>query len=164
MGTKRALVSGAEPRGRRAGMEARGRRRELADGGGSPRGGDCGRGLEWRWGGRGLGVVAGVWGAGRGKGRGGIWCGCWHGVAGSWWAVAEPVAVAGNWWRWRGAGGGGGELADDSEWAGIGIFDATHEDTARIMADDPAVHAGVLSYEVHPVRGFPGDGLPPPAD
>jgi hypothetical protein len=27
------------------------------------------------------------------------------------------------------------------------------------MDGDPAVQAGVLSYEVHPVRGFPGDGL-----
>jgi hypothetical protein len=54
-------------------------------------------------------------------------------------------------------------VADDSGWAGIGIFDATPEDTARIMDDDPAVRAGVLSYEVHPVLGFPGDGLLPQA-
>jgi hypothetical protein len=52
-------------------------------------------------------------------------------------------------------------VADDSDLAGIGIFDATPEETARIMADDPAVQAGVLSCEVHPVRGFPGDALPP---
>lgn len=51
-------------------------------------------------------------------------------------------------------------VADDSEWAGIGIFDATPEDTAAIMDGDPSVQAGVLSYEVHPVRGFPGDSLP----
>jgi hypothetical protein len=51
-------------------------------------------------------------------------------------------------------------VADDSEWAGIGIFDATLEETARIMDGDPAVQAGVLSYEVLPVRGFPGDNLP----
>jgi hypothetical protein len=50
-------------------------------------------------------------------------------------------------------------VADDSEWAGIGIFDASAEETVRIMDDDPAVKAGVLSYEVHPVRGFPGDSL-----
>ncbi|MBV9449711.1 MAG: hypothetical protein JO345_27840 [Streptosporangiaceae bacterium] len=55
-------------------------------------------------------------------------------------------------------------VADDSGWAGIGIFDATPEDTARIMDGDPAIQAGVLSYEVHPVRGFPGDRLPPQAD
>jgi hypothetical protein len=52
-------------------------------------------------------------------------------------------------------------VADDSEWAGIGIFDATLEETARIMDGDPAVQAGVLSYEIYPVRGFPGDSLPP---
>ena len=52
-------------------------------------------------------------------------------------------------------------IDDDTEWAGIGIFDATAEETARIMDGDPAVQAGVLSYQVHPVRGFPGDSLPP---
>lgn len=51
-------------------------------------------------------------------------------------------------------------VADDSEWAGIGIFDASAEETTRIMQDDPAVKAGVLSYEVHPVFSFPGDSLP----
>ena len=52
-------------------------------------------------------------------------------------------------------------IADDSEWAGIGIFDAPLDETARILDGDPAIQAGVLSYEVHPVRGFPGDSLPP---
>jgi hypothetical protein len=28
------------------------------------------------------------------------------------------------------------------------------------MDEDPAVKAGLLTYEVHPVRGFPGDSLP----
>jgi hypothetical protein len=51
-------------------------------------------------------------------------------------------------------------VADDSDLAGLGIFNATLEETARIMDGDPAVQADVLSYEVHPVRGFPGDGLP----
>jgi hypothetical protein len=31
------------------------------------------------------------------------------------------------------------------------------------MDGDPAIQAGVLSYEVHPVRGFPGDALAPGA-
>jgi hypothetical protein len=52
-------------------------------------------------------------------------------------------------------------VADDSEWVGIGIFDADLDQTTKIMAGDPAVEAGVLSYEVHPVFGFPGDALPP---
>lgn len=55
-------------------------------------------------------------------------------------------------------------VADESGLAGIGIFDATPEETASIMDGDPAVQADVLSYEVHPVRGFPGDSLPLPAD
>jgi hypothetical protein len=54
-------------------------------------------------------------------------------------------------------------VTDGSEWAGIGIFDATPEETARIMDEDPGVRAGVFTYEVHPVRGFPGDSLPSPA-
>jgi hypothetical protein len=52
-------------------------------------------------------------------------------------------------------------IADDSDWAGIGIFDAPPGEAARIMDGDPAIQAGVLSYQVHPVRGFPGDSLPP---
>jgi hypothetical protein len=55
-------------------------------------------------------------------------------------------------------------IADGSPWAGIGIFDAPPEETAQILDGDPAVRAGVLSYEVHPVRGFPGDSLPPAID
>ena len=53
-------------------------------------------------------------------------------------------------------------VADDSGWAGIGIFDAPAEEVARLMDDDPAVRDGVLIYEIHPVSGFPGDGLPEP--
>lgn len=55
-------------------------------------------------------------------------------------------------------------VPDDSDLAGVGIFDATPEQAARIMDGDPAVQAGVLSYEVHPVLGFPGDGLPAAPD
>jgi hypothetical protein len=51
-------------------------------------------------------------------------------------------------------------VRDGSRWSGIGIFDASPEDTARIMDDDPGVRAGIFSYEVHPVRSFPGDVLP----
>ena len=50
-------------------------------------------------------------------------------------------------------------VADDSDLAGANIFDASAEETARLMDEDPAVQAGVLSYEVHPVRSFPGDCL-----
>jgi hypothetical protein len=49
---------------------------------------------------------------------------------------------------------------DDSDWAGVGIFDATPEEVDRIMRDDPGVVAGVFTYELHPVRGFPASSLP----
>jgi hypothetical protein len=51
-------------------------------------------------------------------------------------------------------------IVDDSEWSGVGIFNATADEVVRIMDDDPGVKAGVFTYEVHPVRSFPGDGLP----
>lgn len=49
---------------------------------------------------------------------------------------------------------------DDTDWAGVAIFDASPEEVARIMADDPGVQAGVFTYELHPVCGFPGSALP----
>jgi len=51
-------------------------------------------------------------------------------------------------------------VVDDSGWSGIGIFDVPLDEAVRIMDGDPAVQAGVLSYEVHLVRSFPGDSLP----
>jgi len=49
---------------------------------------------------------------------------------------------------------------DDSEWAGVAIFDASPEEVDRIMAGDPGIQAGVFTYESHPVCGFPGSVLP----
>ena len=51
-------------------------------------------------------------------------------------------------------------IRDDTEWCGVGIFDASQEEAARILDGDPAVIAGVLAYEVHPGRSFIGDTLP----
>lgn len=51
-------------------------------------------------------------------------------------------------------------IPNDPVMAGIGIFNATEEETKKIMAGDPAVVAGVLSYEVYATRSFPGDMLP----
>lgn len=51
-------------------------------------------------------------------------------------------------------------VADGSTIAGIGVFAATAEDADRIYAQDPAVRAGILNYEVHPTRTFPGSTLP----
>lgn len=51
-------------------------------------------------------------------------------------------------------------VTDGSDTAGIGIFSAPPDEVCEIMEGDPAVEAGVLEYELHPVRGFPGDSLP----
>jgi len=47
-----------------------------------------------------------------------------------------------------------------SELAGLGIFDATPDETRTIMDADPAVKAGIFTYEMYPVRSFPGDRFP----
>ncbi|MEE4023593.1 hypothetical protein V1Y59_10940 [Gordonia sp. PKS22-38] len=49
---------------------------------------------------------------------------------------------------------------DDSDICGIGIFDRDVDTTVDLMNSDPGVAAGVFEFEVHPARGFPGDGLP----
>ncbi len=49
---------------------------------------------------------------------------------------------------------------DESGIRGLGIFDADLEETGRILDGDPGVEAGVFTYEMHPVRSFPGDRLP----
>ncbi len=54
-------------------------------------------------------------------------------------------------------------VSDGSDVAGVGIFNASVEDTRKIMDEDPAVKAGILTCEVHPCRGFPGSSLPPAA-
>jgi hypothetical protein len=50
--------------------------------------------------------------------------------------------------------------ADESDFAGVGIFDASPEEVDRIMREDPGIKGGVFTYELHPVRGFPGSSLP----
>jgi len=51
-------------------------------------------------------------------------------------------------------------IADGSNVAGVGIFNANIEEVKKLMDEDPAVQAGVLIYEVHACRSFPGDSLP----
>ena len=51
-------------------------------------------------------------------------------------------------------------IIDDSEYAGIAVFNRTVEEARKIMDDDPAVKAGVLTYGVYSGKGFPGDALP----
>jgi hypothetical protein len=43
--------------------------------------------------------------------------------------------------------------------SGLGIFNASAEETRNIMDGDPAVQAGIFVYEIHPCRSFPGDSL-----
>lgn len=50
-------------------------------------------------------------------------------------------------------------VADGSDVAGIGVFDATPEECAAIYSADPAVAASILTYEIHPTRTFPESSL-----
>src|SRR5438034_6080910 len=51
-------------------------------------------------------------------------------------------------------------ISDGSNVAGVGIFNADVEEVTKIMGEDPAVKAGVLIYEIHPCRSFPGSCIP----
>ena len=50
-------------------------------------------------------------------------------------------------------------VTDGGDIKGIGIFNATVEETNRIMNEDPGVKAAVFIHETHLCRGFPGDAL-----
>ena len=50
-------------------------------------------------------------------------------------------------------------VLDDSDIYGVEVLDVTVDDAVALMDDDPAVAAGVLAYEVHPCRGFPGGSV-----
>ncbi|HTV71428.1 MAG TPA: hypothetical protein VMF90_23100 [Rhizobiaceae bacterium] len=43
---------------------------------------------------------------------------------------------------------------------GLAIFTVPPEEAIEILKDDPCVKARMMSYEVHPCHGFPGDTLP----
>ena len=51
-------------------------------------------------------------------------------------------------------------VAQQSEIVGIGIFNADADTVHECMKEDPAIKEGVFTYEVLPVRSFPGDSLP----
>ncbi len=51
-------------------------------------------------------------------------------------------------------------IRDDSDVSGIGIFTASPEETSKIYDEDPAVKAGIFTFEVHSGRSFPGGSLP----
>lgn len=50
-------------------------------------------------------------------------------------------------------------IRDESDVAGIGIFVTSVDETRRLYEEDPAVKAGILTFEVHASRSFPGDAL-----
>ena len=51
-------------------------------------------------------------------------------------------------------------VSDGSDFSGIGVFNASIDEARQLMDEDPAIMAGVLVYEVHTCRSFPGDALP----
>lgn len=44
--------------------------------------------------------------------------------------------------------------------SGVAVFNASPEQVQDIMDGDPAVAAGIFTYEVHSAKSFPGDALP----
>ena len=51
-------------------------------------------------------------------------------------------------------------ISDGGDVRGISIFNASVDEVKKLMDEDPAVVAGVLTYELLACRGFPGDRLP----
>ena len=51
-------------------------------------------------------------------------------------------------------------VSNGRDLAGIGIFNVSTDEAKKIMDDDPAVKAEILTYQVYPCRSFPGDSLP----
>jgi hypothetical protein len=51
-------------------------------------------------------------------------------------------------------------IRDGSGVSGLGIFNVSLDEVKKIMDDDPAVKAGIFTYELHACRSFPGDSLP----
>jgi len=49
--------------------------------------------------------------------------------------------------------------ASDDTISGISIFNTNVNEARAIMADDPAVRAGIYTVEVHTCRSWPGDAL-----
>jgi hypothetical protein len=50
--------------------------------------------------------------------------------------------------------------ADETDFSGIGILTVPVDRATEILEQDPAIKRGVLTVELHPIRGFPGAGLP----
>ena len=50
-------------------------------------------------------------------------------------------------------------VSDASDVRGVGIFNVSVEEVAKLMEEDPGVREGVFVYEIHVCRSFSGDGL-----
>jgi len=50
--------------------------------------------------------------------------------------------------------------ADETDFAGVGILTVPVARATEILGEDPAIKRGVLTVELHQIRGFPGAGLP----
>jgi hypothetical protein len=50
-------------------------------------------------------------------------------------------------------------VSDKSDVTGICIFSTGLRRAKNLMNGDPAVRAGIFSYEAHLIEGFPGDAL-----
>jgi hypothetical protein len=44
--------------------------------------------------------------------------------------------------------------------AGMAVMTVPAEEAQEIMAEDPCVRARMMTHEVYPCLGFPGDALP----
>ena len=57
-------------------------------------------------------------------------------------------------------------VTDESDVTGMCIFSTDLPRTKEIMDGDPAVKAGIFTYESHVIETFPGDalGMPKPVD
>ena len=49
---------------------------------------------------------------------------------------------------------------EHSDYAGIGLLTVPVDRAAEIFSEDPGVKAGIFTFEVLPVGGFPGSALP----
>jgi hypothetical protein len=51
-------------------------------------------------------------------------------------------------------------IRGEGDKAGVGVFNADIEQTTKLMEADPAIKEGILNFEIHATRSFPGDSLP----
>ena len=50
-------------------------------------------------------------------------------------------------------------MNDETDVRGLCVFSTSLEETRRIMDGDPAVKAGIFTYEIHATDSFAGDAL-----